>query len=86
MTTKGATYEEKVEAWIERLRTKCGGKKAKKKAVKLKAASRDGTIAKSPLKKIEFIRGKTTEGSSPMMKAAPRDEIIEESPLTDESC
>ena len=79
---KEATYEQRVEAWIERFGTKADGKKATNKTAKKKAVQRKETIEESSLKKIVFIRGETIEGSSPMMKAAPRDEIIEESPLT----
>ena len=54
---KEATYEQRVEAWIECFGAKANGKKAKKETAKEKAAPRKETMSKSPWKRIVFRKG-----------------------------
>ena len=84
-TTKEATYEQKVTAWVERFRNKADGKKAKRKAARKKAALRKETIEESPLRKIAFVKGKTIEGSLPKKKAVIKGSLeVEEGGPTDQ--
>ena len=81
-STTEAPYEERVEACVDRFRNKAHGSRDTKETAKAKAAPKEDSSAKAPLKKIEFLKGETMKGTFPEKKAAPRDRMIEESSLT----
>ena len=83
---KEATYEQRVEAWIERFGNKADGTKATKETARAKAVLKKNTIEESPFKRIVFLKGETLEESLVEEGFPPMKAISKGSPEVEEGC